>query len=99
MATDGTASQQTKLREITMGEVFPCNTGDPHVWGPWEYNTVRSQMSGVEHSFITRTCQECMLIERLELGFVASVDLPETSPGTTTTDGTGGKVIPFNRGQ
>ena len=65
---DVTASKL--LQQNTAGEMFPCNTGDPHDWLQWEYNTVPSNLKGVEHSFITRMCAQCHLIERLDLGYV-----------------------------
>ncbi len=93
---DITASEL--LAKTTIGSVYPCNTGEPHVWSAWEYHTLPSQAKGVEHSFQTRICEVCFLQERLDLGFVASAHIEENSPAAPTA-GPGGSVIPFKKGQ
>lgn len=95
---DITASEL--LAKTTIGSVYPCNTGEAHVWGAWEYNTLPSNMQGVEHSYQTRMCQQCFLVERLDLGFVAAKQAENTAPPATTTNGPrpGATIIPFKKG-
>ena len=80
------------LAKTTIGSVYTCNTGNAHVWGQWEFNTVPSSVKGVEHAYQARICQECGLTERLELGYIAAKDSNEQTP---TTTGNNGPVVQF----
>lgn len=79
----------------TFGSVYLCLENKPeHNWNAWEYDQVPSNIKGVDHSFITRSCEDCRLVERLELGFVrAMVEPSDKDPAIGAT----GNVVQFGK--
>jgi len=88
-------SKSTEYR--TVGSVYLCNDPDEngqHRWDGWEYGIVKSNVPGVDHSYITRTCAACMLVERLELGFIQAYVPPAAETPESTKSG---NVVTFSR--